>query len=125
MIAAIDGVIGLLPLTTAFAVTGAFHPAAFETAENRQTTADYISSLMPERLPGTRWSGRAVDVGLEFSWVRRGVTSTIIVPTSICVRPEVDAVLRPAGSMAQADVPAAVLVSGRKSARTSVAKEKG
>src|SRR3546814_4576634 len=115
MIAAIDGVIGLLPLTTAFAVTGAFHPAAFETAENRQTTADYISSLMPERLPGTRWSGRAVDVGIEFSWVRRGVTSTSIVPTSSCESTAVDAVLRHAGSMAQGYGPAAVLVSDRKS----------
>jgi DNA gyrase subunit B len=96
LIEKIDSEIGLLPLTACLAVTGAWSPAVFASAENSAAAVDYICSIMPERMPvsGTRWSGEASSAGLHFRWRRKGVTTAVNVPASICENPIVGTLLQ-------------------------------
>jgi DNA gyrase subunit B len=89
-----DGEIGCEPLTRALAVTGAWHPAAFEDG-NREATIEYLSAIMPARMPepGTRWAGEPTDEGIRMSWTRRGVTTKVSVPARVADNPMVAALL--------------------------------
>lgn len=90
----VDNEIGMLPLTEAFAVTGAWHPDVFEDKGNAQAAVDFICELMPFRVPGTRWSGTVTDEGFSFEWVRKGVKNTVNVPATLCDNPVVNLLLR-------------------------------
>jgi len=79
----LDADIGLLPLANALAIAGMTVPGAFETEAVRQECADILAEMMPERMPKTRWSGRAVDDGIEMSWTLRGVTTKVLIPSRI------------------------------------------
>jgi DNA gyrase subunit B len=89
-----DGEIGCEPLTRALAVTGAWHPAAFEEG-NREATVDYLAAIMPSRMPepGTRWTGEPTADGILMSWTRRGVTTRVAVPARVADNPMVAALL--------------------------------
>lgn len=86
MIKSLDTDIGFLPLTMALAVTGALHPKVFESEVTKEKTIKFISSIMPERFIGTKWSGKATDTGIEFSYRLRGVDNPIFVPNDISER---------------------------------------
>jgi DNA gyrase, B subunit len=79
----LDTDIGMIQLASAVAVAGMTVPAAFETEEVRQECAEILTEMMPLRMPKTRWSGRAVEDGIEMSWTQRGVTSRVLVPSRI------------------------------------------
>ncbi|MGY3581357.1 DNA gyrase subunit B [Bradyrhizobium sp. USDA 4341] len=83
LIAKLDEDVGFLPLTTAMGVSGAFHSDVFATDESRRKCVDFICSLMPKRLPGTRWSGTAHQDRLEFEMTRRGVKRRYSVPAAL------------------------------------------
>jgi DNA gyrase subunit B len=83
LIASLDEDIGYLPLTTTFAVAGAFHPDVFATPAAMQKCVDHICLTMPQRLPGTRWSGRIAGNNLQFEQTKRGVKRVYTVPSSI------------------------------------------
>ena len=79
----LDADIGMLPLANAVAVAGMTVPGAFETEAVRKECAEILAEMMPERMPKTRWTGRAVDDGIEMSWTLRGVTTRVLIPTRI------------------------------------------
>lgn len=75
--------IGCLPLAAAFAVSGAFHPAAFQSEENMRSTGEFLCSQMPDRMPGTKWSYDVTAEGLQFTYRERGVHNEVLVPVEI------------------------------------------
>jgi DNA gyrase subunit B len=78
-----DGSINCLPLTTALAVTGAWHPAAWMNTDKTQKSVDYICSIMPARMPKTKWSGTVIDGNMQFTYRQRGVDNTVTVKSDI------------------------------------------
>jgi DNA gyrase subunit B len=84
-----DMEIGLPALTACLAVMGAWHPAIFESVDELTAAAGYVCTMMPSRMPGTRWVGTADENGLHFTWTKKGVTNTVDVPPSIVNNPSV------------------------------------
>jgi DNA gyrase subunit B len=93
LIQSVDLEIGHLPLTTAFAVTGAFSPVVFESDENLVATGEYISQAMEVRVPGTKWRYETVPEGLRFVYKLRGVENVLVVPSVLSERPVVHSLL--------------------------------
>ena len=89
----VDSEIDYLSLTMALAVSGAWHPAAFATPEKMQSAIDFLASIMPQRVPGTKWRGRATDDGMEFTYRLRGVDNVVRVPKEISDHPSVQILL--------------------------------
>ncbi len=85
--------IDCLPLTTALAITGAWHPVAFGDEEKCQKAIDHVCSLMPERMPMTKWSGQVVNGDMHFSYRQRGVDNSVIVPHEITENPSAKALI--------------------------------
>ena len=98
-IESVDNEINFLPLTSAMAVAGAFHPAAYETDESMAKTADFIASIMGDRVYATRWSGAVEGGDMLISYRQRGVDSEIRVPGTICDNPSARAVLGSFGDL--------------------------
>jgi DNA gyrase subunit B len=83
LIAKLDEDINFLPLTTAMSVSGAFHSDVFATEESRRKCIEFICTLMPKRLPKTRWSGTDHEDRLEFEMTLRGVQRRFSVPAAL------------------------------------------
>ena len=79
----LDSDVAMLPLTMAFAVTGALHSKVFETIESKEKTIKFISSIMSDRVPDTKWRGEATEDGMNFIYRKRGVDNFVFVPDSI------------------------------------------
>ncbi|MBO9428473.1 DNA topoisomerase (ATP-hydrolyzing) subunit B [Sulfitobacter sp. R18_1] len=90
----IDAEINCLPLTTALAISGAWHPAAFSSPEQTQKAIDAVCRLMPVRMPRTSWKGRATPEGMEFTYRLRGVENVVKVNREISEHPSVKILLR-------------------------------
>lgn len=93
LIKTIDTDIGFLPLTMAMAVSGAFHPMAFESHDSKTKTIRFISEMMQQRLPDTKWTGRSLDDGMEFEYKRRGVLNTLYVSDALSNKPSTHTLL--------------------------------
>lgn len=87
MVKTLDSDVGYFPLTMAFATTGALHSKVFETKEAKEKTVKFICSLMPDRVPETRWRGEATEDGINFIYRKRGVDNYVFVPDSISDKP--------------------------------------
>jgi DNA gyrase subunit B len=91
-----DAYIGLLPLTKALAVSGAWTPEAFADDACKQAAADFLCSVMPARMPepGTQWSGGPDPDGIRLTWKKRGVTNSLVIPADVSETPVAGALLR-------------------------------
>jgi DNA gyrase subunit B len=83
LIAAANQDIGFMPLTECVAATGAWHPDVFLDQDYGQQAVDFVCSLMPARVPGTRWSGEASADSLVFKASSKGVVTKYSIPVSI------------------------------------------
>jgi DNA gyrase subunit B len=84
---ALDHEVHMPELTTALAMAGALNPGTFESTAAGEAIIEQICTMMPLRMPGTRWKGRPVASGLEFTFRQRGVDNTVVVPASIATHP--------------------------------------
>jgi DNA gyrase subunit B len=75
--------IGSVDVVTAMAICGFFHPAGFETEENKASLLEWLLEFLTGRTVKTRWSGQVTDDGLEITWRHRGVINQCFVPNSI------------------------------------------
>jgi DNA gyrase subunit B len=98
-----DTEIGLLALTKALAVTGAWDAEVFASEDNKQAAVDFLCRIMPQRMasPGTRWTGETLPQGYRLSWTRKGVTNSATVRASLSENPIVQALLRHLGDFQQ------------------------
>jgi DNA gyrase subunit B len=97
LIASLDEDIGCLPLSTAFAIFGTAD--AFASDENKKKTLDHLCSILPQRAPGTKWTGEIVSEGLRFHQVKRGVKSSYTVTSSIAESAVAHTLLRQSGRL--------------------------
>jgi len=111
----IDAEVGCLPLTTALAISGAWHPAAMSDLAKMQKAIDYISSTMPDRMPGTKWEGQATEEGMRFNYRLRGVDNAVLVPRKICDHPSVQILLRAYAELSRVYMKGATLTVGGES----------
>lgn len=93
MVTSIDSEIGHPALTSAFAITGAFHPVGFSSPEFRKRVGDHICAQMDRRLPGTVWRSEDCGDGIRFIWRLRGVENSAFVPAYLSERPLVQKLL--------------------------------
>ena len=100
-----------LPLLECLAVTGAWHPDVFSDPENASMAVDYVTGLMGDRMPG-KWTGTADAEGLKFSWRRRGLNNSVMIPASVSSLAGVQALLRGLEELQNLYVPHAVMRVG-------------
>lgn len=86
--------IGSVDVVTAMAICGFFHPAGFETEENRANLLEWLLEFLTGRTEKTRWSGEVTDDGLEITWRHRGVINQCFVPNSIVKKQDAIALTR-------------------------------
>lgn len=99
LIASLNEEVGCLPLTTAFAILGAFHPDVFATRESMAKAIEHLCQILPHRLPGTKWSGEIAPNGLRFHQVKRGVKNAFTVPSAIVESAVAHTLLRQSGRL--------------------------
>ena len=75
--------IGSVDVVTAMAICGFFHPAGFETEENKASLLEWLLEFLTARTVKTRWSGEVTDDGIQITWRHRGVINQCFVPNSI------------------------------------------
>lgn len=75
--------IGSVDVVTAMAICGFFHPAGFESEENKASLLEWLLEFLTARTVKTRWSGEVTNDGIEITWRHRGVINQCFVPNSI------------------------------------------
>jgi DNA gyrase subunit B len=75
--------VGSVDVVTAMAICGFFHPAGFETEENKANLLEWLLEFLTGRTQKTLWSGQATAEGLEITWRHRGVINQCFVPNNI------------------------------------------
>jgi DNA gyrase subunit B len=75
--------IGSVDVVTAMAICGFFHPAGFESEDNKASLLEWLLEFLTGRTVKTRWSGQVTDDGLEITWRHRGVINQCFVPNNV------------------------------------------
>ena len=63
-------------------------PEAWTTEAERTQVAEILVEMLEMRTSRIRWSARATERGVEVTWLQRGVTSSVEIPSSIVDNPE-------------------------------------
>ena len=79
----IDSEVGNKSISSLLSVTGAIHPAVFESEKNRQSAVEYLLPLLRAQTSNPRWAGEVTGDGLEFSYTQRGIKHTVNVTEAV------------------------------------------
>ncbi|EPX84065.1 DNA topoisomerase (ATP-hydrolyzing) subunit B [Salipiger mucosus] len=101
MIETVDNEIGFFPLTSAMAVSGAFHPAAFADEASKRKTANFLARTMEPRVSATRWSGDVDGGEMVISYRQRGVDNAIRIPDTVSGNPSARMLLQEYGNLSR------------------------
>jgi DNA gyrase subunit B len=93
--------IGSVDVVTAMAICGFFHPAGFETEENKASLLEWLLEFLSGRTEKTRWSGQVTENGLEITWRHRGVVNQCFVPNSIVKKQDAISLTKMAESLGE------------------------
>ncbi len=93
--------IGSVDVVTAMAICGFFHPAGFESEENKASLLEWLLEFLTARTVKTRWSGEVTNDGIEITWRHRGVINQCFVPNSIVKKQDAIALTKMAEALGE------------------------
>lgn len=110
----IDSEVGNKSISSLLSVTGAIHPAVFESEENRQNTVNYLLPLLRAQTNNSRWAGEATGDGLEFSYTQRGIKHTVRVTDAVSSKSVTNSLLEISDVLQKVFLAAPVLVTPKE-----------